>query len=305
MPGSRFDISTVIPVHNRADLLPRSIESVRTQSCPVREILVVDDHSSEDIRAVCARYQGEPEVRYLPNSRERGAQGARNTGILAARYEWVAFQDSDDAWAGDKIEEQSAVLARSGEHDLVVHTGAVFRKDTTGEEEYVGFGRDYVGQCTTRLLKHHGPLFPTILVRKRTLEAIGLLDEQVPSYQEWDTSIRLSKVAPFAFVDKPLFTYYIDAPRSISGHRRREIDGKWYISRKFIDDMQRTFSRRKCRRILLTRGRQAARSGCNDVVAGYLDLMRAHCCGGGTMIFLRTYFGLVRMRDALFRHGKV
>jgi glycosyltransferase involved in cell wall biosynthesis len=88
-------VSVVIPAYNRERALARALESVTAQR-PHRpaEVIVVDDYSSDRTSAV-ARRAG---ARVIRHSRNRGAAAARNTGIRAARWPWIALLDSDDEW---------------------------------------------------------------------------------------------------------------------------------------------------------------------------------------------------------------
>jgi glycosyltransferase involved in cell wall biosynthesis len=93
------DVSVVIPTYNRADLLPRAIDSALAQTAPPVEIIIVDDGSTDDTPAVVMRYAerhaGRVRSLRIPNG---GVARARNAGIAAARSQWVALLDSDDEW---------------------------------------------------------------------------------------------------------------------------------------------------------------------------------------------------------------
>jgi GT2 family glycosyltransferase len=106
------DVSVVIPTYNRADLLPRAIESVLSQTRPPAEVVIIDDGSTDDTADVVARYvdrdPGRVRLLRVPNG---GVARARNAGLAATRGEWIALLDSDDAWAPDKLAVQLAALA--------------------------------------------------------------------------------------------------------------------------------------------------------------------------------------------------
>lgn len=104
-------VSVVIPTYNRAELLRRTLDSVLAQRVQPLEVIVVDDGSVDDSRAVCEGY-GDA-VRYIWQE-NRGLPGARNTGIAAARGEWVALCDSDDLWHPRKLEVQHAATTAAG-----------------------------------------------------------------------------------------------------------------------------------------------------------------------------------------------
>jgi hypothetical protein len=73
-------------------------------------------------------------------------------------------------------------------------------------------------------------MFQSLLVKKTALMDIGLLDDYVPSYQEWDTSIRLSANHRFYYINKPLFTYnFLHDGEEISKDLKRDIAGFQYV----------------------------------------------------------------------------
>jgi glycosyltransferase involved in cell wall biosynthesis len=93
-------VSVMIPTYNRARLLEGAIESVLAQSYRGYEIIVIDDGSTEDIRAVAAHYG--PAVRYTRIERA-GIAEARNVGMRMARGEYLCLLDSDDLYYPHKL----------------------------------------------------------------------------------------------------------------------------------------------------------------------------------------------------------
>src|ERR1700754_2695434 len=87
-------VSVIIPTYNRAALVSRAIESALGQTWPNKEIIVVDDGSTDNTAAVVRRFAG---VRYFhrPNG---GQAAARSTGLTAACGVYIASLDSDDVW---------------------------------------------------------------------------------------------------------------------------------------------------------------------------------------------------------------
>jgi glycosyltransferase involved in cell wall biosynthesis len=88
-------ISVVIPSYNRSALLKRAIDSVLTQTVRPREVIVVDDGSTDSTRELCAGYGNQIEYVWQKNA---GASVARNAGVIRASSDWIAFLDSDDYW---------------------------------------------------------------------------------------------------------------------------------------------------------------------------------------------------------------
>jgi glycosyltransferase involved in cell wall biosynthesis len=95
-----YEVSVVMPVHNRAQLLVASVASALSQTFDRPfEVIVVDDNSG-DGSAAMAEELGAKVVRQTTNL---GAGGSRNSGIAAAKGEWIAFLDSDDVWLPDHL----------------------------------------------------------------------------------------------------------------------------------------------------------------------------------------------------------
>jgi glycosyltransferase involved in cell wall biosynthesis len=88
-------ISVVIPCHNNGAHLTETLLSVRAQTRQPLEVIVVDDASSDDSAAVASKFE---EVRLITLPRNSGVSWARNTGLLAARGEMIAWLDGDDIW---------------------------------------------------------------------------------------------------------------------------------------------------------------------------------------------------------------
>ena len=123
------DVSVVIPVRNSAELLEGALNSVMSQTWCPREVIVVDDHSTEDIEKVTGRFPG---VIYLANQLT-GVAEARNAGAGRATMPYLAFLDADDIWPETRIERQLTYLKNNPSVDLVSGCMSQFRLDPAGE----------------------------------------------------------------------------------------------------------------------------------------------------------------------------
>jgi GT2 family glycosyltransferase/O-antigen/teichoic acid export membrane protein len=101
-------ISVVIPTYNRLELLKVCLHSVRVQTLPAEEIIVVDDGSSDETVAWC-RSQSDVIVQ---TTRRQGPSTARNRGVAVSTAEWVAFLDSDDVWLPDHLATMKSIIER-------------------------------------------------------------------------------------------------------------------------------------------------------------------------------------------------
>src|SRR4051812_8191379 len=105
-------VSVVVTTFNRAVLLEHTLQSVLNQTYRDFEVVLVDDGSTDATAEVASKYK--PVVKYIYQA-NKGQSPARNTGIKAARGEFVAFVDDDDLWLPEKLEYQMrAMKDRSG-----------------------------------------------------------------------------------------------------------------------------------------------------------------------------------------------
>lgn len=110
-------VSIIIPVYNVEAFLPECIESIISQTYTDWELLLVDDGSTDSSGLVCDRYAALDSRIMAVHTPNRGVSAARNTGLEAARGEWVSFVDSDDHVAPAYIAD---MLSRCGDADVVV-----------------------------------------------------------------------------------------------------------------------------------------------------------------------------------------
>lgn len=108
--GKPVDVSVIIPTYNRAGLVVEAIESVLRQTAPPREIIVVDDGSTDGTPDALASF-GDRIV--AVRQENQGVGGARNRALAMASGRYLAFLDSDDVWLDFKLELQVDVLERN------------------------------------------------------------------------------------------------------------------------------------------------------------------------------------------------
>ena len=117
--------SVVIPVHNRAEQIGETLNSVWRQTFSDFEVIVVDDGSSDDLGGALARHR-DPRLRVI-HQENAGPASARNTGVDAARGELIAYLDSDDRWfdnhLADVIAELDRTMAPAAYAPMVVDRG--------------------------------------------------------------------------------------------------------------------------------------------------------------------------------------
>ena len=141
--ASTCDISVVIPLYNKSAEIVRALSSVVAQSLQPREIIVVDDGSTDDSLAKVEAFDN-PLLRVIKQE-NRGVSVARNVGIEAATSTWVALLDGDDLWCADFLATIAALIAEYpgcgayGTAFYIEQDGERIAADTPSEEGVVDF----------------------------------------------------------------------------------------------------------------------------------------------------------------------
>jgi glycosyltransferase involved in cell wall biosynthesis len=197
-----------MPTFNRARLLERALASALNQTYRRLEVIVVDD-ASPDNTPVVVRNAADDRVRYIRHDANKGGSAARNTGIRAARGEYIAFLDDDDEWEPEKTEEQLKSLM-NGNFDAVLCTS-----DEHGERLSKFDGKKTVDLEDLRRGRFTAGGTGVLLARADVVRAT-LFDETLPRYQDWDVFIRIGQQYRIGYVNKPFVRYNEGAHDRIS-----------------------------------------------------------------------------------------
>jgi glycosyltransferase involved in cell wall biosynthesis len=165
--------SVIIPTRNRPAFLQDAVASVLRQSHQNYEILVVND-GAEPINFSSSR------IRVLDN-KQQGAVPARNLGIANAYGTFVAFLDDDDVWIDD------GHLARAHAKKAAFYFADGFMKYADGQI------KNFAQDATPESLKHDNTiLISAVCYRKELHTKLGLFDETLPYYWDWDWYLRVA-----------------------------------------------------------------------------------------------------------------
>lgn len=226
-------ISVIIPSYNREKTIIRCISSILNQTKKVFEIIVVDDGSTdrtlEQVRSI-----KHDSIKIIKQN-HKGAQAARNLGILNARGNYIAFLDSDDEWQTDCVETYIRCLSCGNENKVLWTDCYVLNEETNEKKVWNLPGKS--GNVYRYLLYQAGPMFQGMLVPREALIRAGLLDENVVAFQEWDTAIALSRNTEFVHIKRPMFIYHQHAGETISKSKKVGICGYKYIVAKYKEEI--------------------------------------------------------------------
>jgi glycosyltransferase involved in cell wall biosynthesis len=229
-------VSIVIPTYNRSRLLARAVKSVLNQTYKNFELIIVDDASTDNTEEVVNSFN-DKRIRYLRHEKNKGEAAARNTGIKAAKYDYIAQQDSDDEWLPEKLAKQVRAFENCPPQIGVVYTG--FWKEENGQRTYIPF--EWIdkkeGDIYRQLLKGNFIGSPVVLIKKECFDSVGLFDERLRNLVDWEMWLRISKHYHFRYVDEPLAVAHYDAD-NISDSPHSLIDALELVLAKNRDEFE-------------------------------------------------------------------
>lgn len=199
-------VSAIIATYKRAGLVSRAIESVRRQTYSNLEIIVVDDGSPDNTESVVRAIPDE-RIRYLRHDKNRGLPAGRNTGIRAAKGEYIAFLDDDDEWRADKIERQLRFIEK---YDAVL-CGVLVDNWRLSIHPHPTISLDDL---------RRGSFEPSGMLVKAAVIKELLFDENLRQGEDWDAFIRIAERYTVGYDPEPLLLY------SDGGHVRMTNEAK-------------------------------------------------------------------------------
>jgi glycosyltransferase involved in cell wall biosynthesis len=197
-----LDITVIIPTYNRHTFLKRALKSVFTQTYLPKELIVIDDGSTDETFEIQNDF---PSIKYIYQENV-GVSAARNRGIEEAKYAWVAFLDSDDEWCVDKLQKQ-VDFHQQNRDILMSYTDEIWIRD--GKEVKIPKKFQKIG-CDTFLenLSYCNIAPSSVLLHKKVLEKVGLFDETMEVCEDYDLWLRIALEFEIAFLDEKLIKKY-------------------------------------------------------------------------------------------------
>jgi glycosyltransferase involved in cell wall biosynthesis len=192
-------ISVVVPHYNRPHLIGKALESIRRQTLPPLEIIVVDDASAPEHRA--ALQQHSTGARILQLETNVGAAQARNLGIQAASGAFIAFLDDDDEWVPEKLEIQWKAIRSDPALDAVASAMTEHYED--GTEALLRSHSPSIMTLRTAL-EGTPALLQTLLIRTNVIRRLGGLDPRFRIMEDQEFWVR--------FIDAGFRALYLPTP---------------------------------------------------------------------------------------------
>jgi glycosyltransferase involved in cell wall biosynthesis len=216
-----LDVSVIVPSYNRVAMLRDAVASVLAQGGVRFELIVVDDGSIDGTReemeqlissaraANCAA-----SIHFLRHERNRGVAAARNTGASLATAPLLAFLDSDDLWAPEKLSRQLQFFAHNPRCEIA-QTEEVWIRDgvrvNPGRRHRKRAGDCFIDSLRTCLLSPSATMMRTHLFRR-----VGGFDEDLIAAEDYDLWLRIMVDCEIGLLDESLVTRRAGHPGQLS-----------------------------------------------------------------------------------------
>jgi len=194
-------VSIIVPTQRRPEMLREAVESILAQTLRNVEAVVVND-GGPDVREVLAELN-DPRIVYIRHDKPLGRSCARNSGLAAARGQYIGYLDDDDVFYPDHLERLVEHLRRAGLK--VAYSQANQAAQTLRDGRYVitarkpfqtgPFDRDKM------LARNYIPIL-CLIHEKSCLDFAGVFDPALSTHEDWDLWIRLSQNFDFASLDR-------------------------------------------------------------------------------------------------------
>ena len=244
-------ISVITATYNRCDRIKESIECILRQSYQYFEYIIVDDGSEDETERVVKSFD-DPRIKFIKNSENRGLCYSRNVGIRETSGRYVVCQDDDDYCRLDKLEKTLNVfMSLSDDYGMVYCESINHARRLAGNTEAPAI---IIPAREMSDVRKSGYIFPALLsrnfitstaalMRKDYMEEVGLYDEELFAYEDWDIYLRISRKYEVAFVREPLYDYYQRSGTLISNkdseHRSKVLKSLYEIDQKFVEDRKK------------------------------------------------------------------
>jgi glycosyltransferase involved in cell wall biosynthesis len=250
-------VSVILPTYDRVTLLRDAVESVRAQTFGAWELLVVDDGSTDGTgEYLRSAGREDPRVRLIEMPHGGNIARLRNRGAAEAAGRYLAFQDSDDLWAPEKLESQLAALADAPGARWCYCAAQGLLSDGRPDEAAGPVAPVPVSGWILDALvaQTAGVTVPSVVLERALFDQVGGFDESFQFGEDHDLWLRLAEAAPCVGLPQRLVTIRQHAGQTTRSSATPAVAAMIAVLEKFI---RRTSSPRLRRLARRTQARQA------------------------------------------------
>lgn len=209
----KYLISIIMPTFNRGYIIDDAIQSVFNQTISNWELIIIDDASTDNTQDIIGSYN-DSRIVYIKNEKNRGANYSRNRGCQLARGNFLAFLDSDNVWANNKLEKQLVALRNS--RDNIAFTFCKIM--IVDEKKSIVPDREFdINQLEKIIRKRNVIDMNSVLLKKEVFNIVDGFDDDMLRMQDWDIFFRIIVVYQYTAIYMPeILGTNVMQPNSIS-----------------------------------------------------------------------------------------
>ncbi|HEX8549244.1 MAG TPA: glycosyltransferase [Cytophagaceae bacterium] len=202
-----MDVSVIIPAYNAKQFIYESVSSALDSKGVAVEVIVVDDGSTDGTVEELSKIINHRLI--IIQTKNKGVASARNTGLMEAKGNYIAFLDADDVFEPENLEAKVRYLETFGGTSLVYSSVSIFDGES-GDELEIKRGRADIKLKDFLEFNRGGVYCPSsVLITREALLHAGNFDISLATAADLDLWIRLAKHGSIGYIDKPLVKYRV------------------------------------------------------------------------------------------------
>ncbi len=199
-------VSIIIPTYNRQDLLKESVESVINQTYKNIELIIVDDGSIDNTKAVVENYLSDPRVKYIYQI-NKGLGEARNNGILNSKGNYLMFLDDDDIYLPYAVEKMLLFFKKQPDNVKLIYGDLIYfntiAKKYHKEPKIEPKPTLYTQLIISNILTTPGQ----VIAYTQAVKDVGMYDSNVNGTEDYDLWTKIALNYDIAKIDLAVVSY--------------------------------------------------------------------------------------------------
>jgi len=208
MNSKNIYFSIICPTFNSSKFIKRNYISLENQKYRNFEVIYVDDESVDDTVNIIQNLTKNNKKFKIIKSKHVGPGQARNIGITIAKFQWIAFIDSDDTWHQNKLNEIAKIIKVNKNYNYYLHWEKLIQLDNNNRILKHGIRFSNSMNISKQLYKSNFLSTSAVVCRKFFFYKYGFFDQSLPNAQDYDLWLKHSPFIKLKIVKKVLGKYY-------------------------------------------------------------------------------------------------